>query len=97
MAIDWQTRGEGRFAHRYHRLTAEQAAAAVVPDATGVHELTVDGETVYTWALHTPALQARPLLLLPVVYATRDDAEAHGDAWATRDRDVYWSQVRGAP
>lgn len=93
MAITWQTRGEGRHAHRFHRLTDAQAKAATVPEAPGVHELVVDGETVYTWAVNTPAMQGRPLRLLPVVYATRDDAEAHGDAWATRDRSVYFDEI----
>lgn len=93
MPINWQTRGEGPHAHRYHRLAEAQARAAELPDAPGVYELAVDGEAVYTWAVHTPAAPGRPLRYLPVVYAARVDAETFGEVWATRDRGVYWAQV----
>lgn len=89
MALDWQTRGEGALAHRFHRLTAEQAAAAEVPSAPGVCELEVDGEQVFGFAAHTPALRGRPLRLSPVVYATAADAAQHAEAWLTRDRDTF--------
>lgn len=93
MAITWQTRGEGRFAHRFHRLTAEQAAAAVVPDATGVHELTVDGDVAFGVASHTNRQFRRPLLWGPVVYATLEEAETHGEIWLTRDRDAFYNAI----
>lgn len=91
MAVDWQTRGEGARAHRFHRLTAEQAAAAEVPAAPGVCELEIDGELVFGFAAHTPALRGRPLRLSPVVYAMAADAESHAEAWLTRDRDAFYA------
>ena len=97
MAIDWQNRGEGPHAHRYHRLTEAQARAAELPGAPGVFEIAVDGEAVYTWAVHTPAAPGRPLRYLPVVYATRADAETFGEVWATRDREVYYASLEAAP
>ena len=72
-----------------NRLTAEQAAAAEVPSAPGVCELEVDGEQVFGFAAHTPALRGRPLRLSPVVYATAADAAQHAEAWLTRDRDTF--------
>lgn len=95
MAIDWQTRGDGARAHRFHRLTADQAAAAAVPAVPGVCELEVDGELVYGFAAHTPALRGRPLRLSPVVYATAADAESHAEAWLTRDRDTFYAEQEG--
>ncbi len=97
MAIDWQTRGEGARAHRYHRLTEAEARAAELPDAPGVYELEAAGVPVWTWAVHTPAAPGRPLRYLPVVYASREDAETHGEAWATRDREVYYASLEGQP
>ena len=51
MAIDWQTRGEGRFAHRYHAITLEQSAALAAPTEVGVHQVEIDGaaETLVHW------------------------------------------------
>lgn len=95
MAVDWQTRGEGALAHRFYRLTAEQAAAAAVPAAAGVCELEVDGERVFGFAQHTPVRWGRPLLLSPAVYATAADADAHAEAWLTRDRDAYYAGQEG--
>lgn len=92
MAIDWQTRGEGPLAHRFHRLTAEQATAAEVPAAPGVCELEVGGEPVFGFAAHTPALRGRPLRLSPVVYATAAEAAQHAEAWLTRDRDTFYGE-----
>lgn len=91
MALDWQTRGDGARAHRFHRLTAEQAAAAAVPAVPGVCELEVDGEQAFGFAAHTPALRGSPLRLSPVVYATAADAESHAEAWLTRDRDAFYA------
>lgn len=88
--ILWQTRGAGRFQHRWHPLTAEQAHALEAPTATGVHALEVDGEVVFGIAAHTPRREGRPLLWGPVVYASREDAEEHGEAWLARDRDAFY-------
>lgn len=93
MAIDWQTRGEGRFAHRYHALTDAQASAIAAPTATGVHELIVDGDVAFGVASHTNRQFRRPLLWGPVVYATLDDAETHGEIWLTRDRDAFYNAI----
>lgn len=92
MAIDWQTRGDGARAHRFHPLTPDQAAAAVVPATPGVCELEVDGERVYGFAAHSPALRGRPLRLSPVVYASAAAAEQHAEAWLTRDRDTFYAE-----
>lgn len=91
-AFTWQTRGEGALAHRFHRLTAEQAAAVAVPAGPGVCELEVSGEKVFGFAAHTPALRGRPLRLSPVVYASTADAERHAEAWLTRDRDTFYGE-----
>lgn len=89
--IAWQTRGDGARAHRFHRLTAAQVAAVLVPSVAGVCELDIDGERVFGLAVPSPALRGRPLRLSPVVYATAADAEAHAEAWLTRDRDVFYA------
>lgn len=93
MAIDWQTRGEGPHAHRYHRLTAAQAAATPAPSSEGVQAVEVDGDAVYGLALPTPARWGRPLLWGPVVYPDATTAEAHAEAWLVRDRDAHYAAL----
>lgn len=95
MAIDWQTRGAGRHAHRFHRLTPAQVAAIPTPEREGVQAAEVDGEIVYGLALHTPRLQTRALLWGPVVYPDAETAETHAEAWLTRDRDVFYAERGG--
>lgn len=95
MAIDWQTRGEGRFTHRYHAITLEQSAALAAPTEVGVHQVEIDGVQVFAIAAHTPRLFGRPLLWGPVIYADRDSAEVHGDIWLVRDRDAYYESKGG--
>jgi len=89
--ISWQHRGEGPLAHRFHRLTAAEAAAAEVPEAPGVCELEIAGVRVFGFAAPAPALRGRPLRLSPVVYATAADAAQHAEAWITRDRDYFYA------
>lgn len=93
MPITWQTRGEGRFAHRFHALSAAQASAIPTPTAEGVQVVDVDGAAAYGLALPTPSRWGRPLLWGPVVYPDAATAEGHAEAWLVRDRDAYYAAL----
>lgn len=90
--IEWETRGEGSLSHQFHRLTESEVDDVSIPATSGVHEFEIAGEKVYTWVLHTPMISSRPLRALPVVYRTREDAETHGEIWATRDREIFYAE-----
>lgn len=92
MAIVWQARGEGQHAHRFYAVTRKQSDVLDAPTAPGVHELEVDGVAVFAIAVPTPRLLGRPLRWGPAVYETREDAEAHAEAWLTRDRDAFYGE-----
>lgn len=93
MAITWQTRGEGRFTHRFHAITLEQSAALAAPTEVGVHQVEIDGSAAFALAVPTPRLRGRPLRWGAVAYATHNDAETHAEAWLTRDRDAFYDQI----
>lgn len=97
MALAWQIRGDGPLEHVAAALTLEQSAALAAPTAPGVQAVTVEGEVAWAIAVPTPRREGRPLLWGPAVYATRDDAETHAEAWLARDRDAFYALREAAP